>query len=490
MASVRLSSLTVPDLKGVVWHYSLKRRGGSNLCVDPTNMTGTALKALLAKLNAPKSIKRDDVALWRGEFESTSAPDRLTIVRPAGYDDDAGEDDDADDVGASQPGGASSASFPTSAASSSSPPSSSSATGSSTPVTDAITSASPVAATQSTTGVKRKAERQLALMCTKCGMVVDAEHAGKRCNECGRLWRGEESATDVPIVGSSPATSASSPPSSSSSSNPIDSAKARLNVHSQVVSRAPDRSSLAPVAQSVLRAAREGKLWASTQTLLPALASVAGIPGTLEGTLFSISDGTIKTTSDKPQGKRRDVTDFSHLAEALVHGLIATFYPDDSTMCKEAWGLLSIAIDINREHGFACARHYVDAVLQRRYHAQWTPESAPNLQRDPGFSMADFHPVYLQTALHSKPAFSSNRPAQPSNGAPRPPSVCWNWNSGFLCKKTPCPFLHVCRTCSGSHQQTACTRGREQEAQPGMATPSGTSQQRPPKPQQQQQQRA
>lgn len=285
------------------------------------------------------------------------------------------------------------------------------------------------------------------------------EEAGRFCSGCGTAWFDEDAITPI---------STSAPSATTTTANPINTARATANPYAQAISRAPDRSSVAPTAHSVLKAAREGKAPTNTQALLPSSAStVTALYASMEDATFTIAGGTLKQSTDRPQGKRRDVTEFAHIAEAILHGLVASFFPDEEDICREAWGLLSIAIDIHRDHGFKTAHHYVDAVLLRRHLTQWQQQEAPNLREDRPFSMADFHPNLLQAAVLAKPA---PRPSTTSGGPAGTPSYpCNNWNSGYACKQTPCPWQHTCKGCKGPHRLSDCPskRGTTQDSQSG-----------------------
>jgi len=252
-----------------------------------------------------------------------------------------------------------------------------------------------------------------------------------------------------------------------STTSPIDATKAKNNQYAQTVSRAPDRSDLAPVAHSMLKQAREGKLPPSIQTLLPMASSYsAGTFSAIEGVGIQIVGDTVKALTDKPQGKRREVTDFSHISEALIHGFIGNWYPDDPDLCREALGLHSLALDIHRRHGFRAALLYCNAVLERRYLSHHRKDAAPNLQQQGAFSMADFHIEYLGAAVLTQQAGPAQplRNAGPGTSNPTPPGpgtkrpVCLNWNKGWDCKNNPCTYSHLCKTCGGKHAATECTR--------------------------------
>ena len=50
----------------------------------------------------------------------------------------------------------------------------------------------------------------------------------------------------------------------------------------------------------------------------------------------------------------------------------------------------------------------------------------------------------------SKPKPKTNLPA----------GLCWRWNVGKTCRRSPCPHKHICTSCYGDHQGIHCTGGR------------------------------
>jgi hypothetical protein len=460
---MKLTKMTVAELKALVWYHSNKDWGvdASTKCVDPGRLKKAALLYhLLTTLRVGATIDDDALRLAAGVWDSTSQADIDHFVSTRTAHQRQSPDDEPDEMKYEE---------------------------------------EEEKEEEEKTPFKRQRVNSPSLSlsahlpsmvtyvrCRVCRQSLPEQDAGKFCNVCATPWY----EADRPAPPPSAAVSAgSTAPVVINNSNVINQAAAQANPHSQVVSRLPDRHDIAPLSRAIIKQARDGTRLYTLHELLPLYTRdphATSFDG--DSVYLKFTDGKLGAVTEidgvPTTASKRTVEDMTQLNEVILHQLVGTIYPDNTDPCKQYMALLSFATDIARQNGFAAAFHYVTAVRDRQWRSIHDLSSAPNLRADPlsPFSMADFHPEYHLAAIQPTPG----RPTAPTTPSSRPTStpkttdeVCFNWNSGRC--KGECHRLHVCRGCRGQHTLAACPssdktkQSSPSSGQPRTSKPAGPS---------------
>jgi hypothetical protein len=158
----------------------------------------------------------------------------------------------------------------------------------------------------------------------------------------------------------------------------------------------------------------------------------------------------------------RSIDSFAGIVEVIVHQLIGVVYRDSPQLCFQLFGLLSVAIDVDRMYGWKATKLYVDSVLQQRLIREFDISIVQQDLLSNAFNqlLLSQHPTIKSGTTSASTTSSIGSIGTSATSDKSSKGVCWKFNSGQPCAKTPCPFPHVCRICQGNHRKAECTANK------------------------------
>lgn len=226
-------------------------------------------------------------------------------------------------------------------------------------------------------------------------------------------------------------------------------------------------SDLLPVGQPFIDKCRSGQYNDLTQLLPRKRTRAAAASSSSSEIAFTFdAHGNMKKSTEltellAPSGQKRHIDSFARLAEVMVHILIGQVYKDDVHSAATILQLFSLAITLERMHGWNVAQHYVEAALDKRYHV-------------PSFNTREIDPALYSAALsrsgphsnsyrnHSNNSQSSSNISNISNSSNSSTSIteqiCNNYNKFPKCKwGSKCHRKHICSICGAGHSALQCS---------------------------------
>jgi hypothetical protein len=248
--------------------------------------------------------------------------------------------------------------------------------------------------------------------------------------------------------------------------------RAQLNPLDISLSRVPGAFlDLAPVASSILDKARAGQTYIPIDTLMPRKRSTpsatsSGLATDEYESVFALSSSNhlvrVAEGERLTMSVARSIDSFAGIVEVIVHQLIGVVYRDSPQLCFQLFGLLSVAIDVDRMYGWKATKLYVDSVLQQRLIREFDISIVQQDLLSNAFNqlLLSQHPTIKSGTTSASTTSSIGSIGTSATSDKSSKGVCWKFNSGQPCAKTPCPFPHVCRICQGNHRKAECTANK------------------------------
>lgn len=227
-------------------------------------------------------------------------------------------------------------------------------------------------------------------------------------------------------------------------------------------------SELLPVGQAFIDKCRTGQYNDLTQLLPRKKTRAAAASSSSSEIAFTFdSNGVMKKSPELTEilassGQKRQIDSFARLAEVMVHTLIGQVYKEDIQSASNILELFSLAITLERMHGWGVAHHYVEAALDKRY-------------RVPSFSTREIDPALYTAAVnragahynssfrnHTNTTQTNNSNNSSTSGTNRDPipiaeQICINYNKYPKCKwGSECRRRHICSICGAPHSALGC----------------------------------
>jgi hypothetical protein len=226
-------------------------------------------------------------------------------------------------------------------------------------------------------------------------------------------------------------------------------------------------SELLPVGQAFIDKCRTGQYNDLTQLLPRKKTRAAAASSSSSEIAFTFdSNGVMKKSTELTEilassGQKRQIDSFARLAEVMVHTLIGQVYKEDIQSASNMLELFSLAITLERMHGWGVAHHYVEAALDKRF-------------RVPSFSTREIDPALYTAAVNragvhynsyknhpntTQTNNSNNSSTSGTSSSPTPiaEQICINYNKYPKCKwGSECRRKHICSICSAPHSALGC----------------------------------
>jgi hypothetical protein len=247
--------------------------------------------------------------------------------------------------------------------------------------------------------------------------------------------------------------------------------------------------------EKIIKHAREGKQHYSLTDLLQlraedrsamssaALSETAILLDPLEGKLIS-AVGAAVTSARTAAARRRTITSFTDIAEAIIFSLIGTIYVDRPDIGEQLLALLVIAQDLTRAWGYALAQDYVERVRIKFYESEGGPRGRHCLQINSRYDMgkSDIELLLHVKMNHQLPPGREN--SNPNRGGTasgdskqreKSDAICRGWNAGTCARKAAdCKYVHRCSACNAAdHPASRCTRTPQGGPTGTSAAPAG-----------------
>jgi hypothetical protein len=348
--------------------------------------------------------------------------------------------------------------------------------------------------------------------CIKCAILHDITSAPPAyCDKCGNQWGIAPTAT--PPINSAAGTL-------TTTTAPIAAAPAPTTwlgasqFRPPAVTAIPHRRApgLAPLDEKIIKHAREGKQHYTLADLLPlraedrtttssvALSETAIMFDPSAGT-FASAVGSAATSVKSAAARRRTITGFTEISEAIHYSLIAIIYVDRPDICWQLYHLLLLALDLTRARGWQYALDYIEAVRVKFYESTGGPNGRHYLLIDSQYDMGvrDMD-ILFDVNLHSQGNIGrehANRTVPGRTDAGRTDTgradsghgkqrqgkgveYCRGFNSGTCTRKAAdCKFQHRCSACGASaHSVQNCTshgKAAGSTASPAVSSPNPNS---------------
>ena len=242
-------------------------------------------------------------------------------------------------------------------------------------------------------------------------------------------------------------------------------------------SRAPG---LAPLDEKIIKHAREGQQHYNLTDLLQlraedrsamssaALSESAIQLDPIEGKLIAAVEAAA-TSARSAAARRRTISSFTDIAEAITFSLIGTIYVDRPDIGEQLLALLIIAQDLTRAWGWTLALDYVERVRVKFYESEGGPRGRHCLLIDSHYDMgkSDIEILLHIQMNHQLPPGREN--SDPNRGGAvaagikqreKSGAICKGWNAGTCSRKAAdCKYLHRCSTCNAAdHPAARCTK--------------------------------
>ena len=334
----------------------------------------------------------------------------------------------------------------------------------------------------------RSYEKRLA-HCIACTVLNDVtDHLPSFCSTCGNPWgiRPDEQSATTEGPGTSTTTTAPTTPTTWAGAATFKAKPVSASVPA-AHHRAPG---LAPLDEKIIRHAREGKQHYTLADLLQLRAedrsSTSSVVLNESAILFDPREGTLTsavgaaaTSARSAAARRRAITGFAEIAEAMLFSLIGTIYVDRPDIGQQLLGLLIIAQDLTRAFGWLFALDYVERVRYKFHDSVGGPHNRHCLLIDSQYDMGtrDMEALLDTKLLHHPPTQKENsnpnrREAGDGKSRQKSTDTCRGWNNGTCTRKSAdCKFAHRCSSCNSSdHSAQRCSA---RTAQGGSTTPVG-----------------
>jgi hypothetical protein len=182
--------------------------------------------------------------------------------------------------------------------------------------------------------------------------------------------------------------------------------------------------------------------------------------------------GTRASEARSLASRKRTIKSLDDIVEVFLFTLIPIIYEGRPDICEQLYTLLTIAVDICRNHrgDWNMALQYINGV-RLAYWKQPGVQYKHVLNIDTTANLGRFDTEAYVSLVHhpapSPPSSSGGGRAQVA-GKPQdnPFKVCLDWNNKGTCTRQPCKFPHRCVACNGDHQRTSssCPHHNTQQA--------------------------
>ena len=222
---------------------------------------------------------------------------------------------------------------------------------------------------------------------------------------------------------------------------------------------------------TLIQLVQEGKLidlgYAIPETITTPAEQSAGTP-------YSLQDGFLRQVA-RPGDAPAVLHSTADIHRAFVSTIVPALVNRPEALTDWCALLLSVS-EMEKQHGW----HAAHLLLTRQLNSaisEGRPLSDISAALRIDVTLSAGRTAHARPSGTPSPAGGNQSQAHSAPGAAGP---CRNFNNGHPCKNVPCRYPHTCLGCGGSHQQTACPKGRGQRPQSSGGGSQAGQSRRPP----------